>query len=128
MFDEENGSSGGPFGQRLIAKAPRRVQNVLTDKGEERTDRCCATGERDLTGRYRLDGTGATHGIDHRWLKPRHPRMNGGVERGNGRISAPAAMIRPKRPRDHPEALGAPESASDSPARVGARRTDSGPA
>ncbi|MBK8636900.1 MAG: DDE-type integrase/transposase/recombinase [Chromatiaceae bacterium] len=59
----------------------------MTDNGQEFTDRCCATGERDPTGGHRFDRTCDQHGIDHRRIQPRHPQTNGRVERCNGRIS-----------------------------------------
>ena len=67
---------------------------MLTDNGKEFTDRCCATGERDPTGRHRFDRTCDSHGIDHRLIKPRHPQTNGMVERFNGRISEVLATTR----------------------------------
>jgi hypothetical protein len=70
------------------------VQKVLTDNGEEFTDRFGATGERDPTGRHRFDRAGEQHGIDHRLIKPRHPQTNGRVERCNGRISEVLATTR----------------------------------
>ncbi len=90
----ENGDNAAAFLQRLVAKAPFKVQKVLTDNGKEFTDRFCATGERDPTGRHRFDRTCDSHGIDHRLIKPRHPQTNGMVERFNGRISAVLATTR----------------------------------
>ena len=80
--------------QRLVDQAPFKVQKVLTDNGKAFTDRCCATGERDATGRHRCDRTCDQHGIEHRLIKPRHPQTNGRVERCNGRISAVLATTR----------------------------------
>ena len=67
---------------------------MLTDNGKAFTDRCCATGERDPTGRHRCDRTGDQHGIAHRLIKPRHPQTHGMVERFNGRISEVLATTR----------------------------------
>ena len=70
------------------------MQKVLTDNGKEFTDRFCATGERDPTGRHRFDRTCESHDIDHRLIKPRHPQTNGMVEGFNGRISEVLATTR----------------------------------
>ena len=94
IFGEKTAANAAAFFQRLIAQAPFQVQKVLTDNGKEFTDRFCATGERDPTGRHRFDRTCAQHGIDHRLIKPRHPQTNGMVERFNGRISEVLATTR----------------------------------
>ncbi len=94
ILGEKTAANAAAFFQRLIAKAPFTVQKVLTDNGKEFTDRFCATGERDPTGRHRCDRAGEQHGIDHRLIKPRHPQTNGMVERCNGRISEVLATTR----------------------------------
>ena len=94
MLGEKTVANAAAFFQRLIAQAPFTVQKVLTDNGKEFTDRCCATGERDPTGRHRFDRACDSHGIDHRLIKPRHPQTNGRVERFNGRISEVLATTR----------------------------------
>ena len=99
ILGEKTAVNAASFLQRLIAKAPFTVQKVLTDNGQEFTDRCCATGERDPTGRHRFDRTCESHNIDHRLIKPRHPQTNGRVERFNGRISACLLYTSPS-PRD----------------------------
>jgi transposase InsO family protein len=97
--------------QRLVAQAPFKVQQVLTDNGKAFTDRCCATGERAPTGRHRFDRACEQHGINHRLIKLRHPQTHGMVERFNGRISA-VLGDHPLRcgpePGGHPEPLCAP--------------------
>ena len=45
-------------------------------------------------GRHRFDRACDSHGINHRFIKPRHPQTNGMVERFNGRISAVLATTR----------------------------------
>ena len=94
IFGEKTAAHAAAFCQRLIAQAPFTVQQVLTDQGQEVTDRGGATGERDPTGRHRCDRAGASHGSDHRLLKPRQPQTTGRVERCNGRISAVLATTR----------------------------------
>jgi transposase InsO family protein len=75
------------FLKRLLKAAPFKIYTVLTDNGKEFTDRFCATGEREPTGRHPLDRLCAEHAIEHRLIKPAHPQTNGMVERFNGRIS-----------------------------------------
>jgi transposase InsO family protein len=74
------------FLKNLIQKAPFVISKLLTDNGKEFTDRFCATGQRKPTGNHVFDKVCATHGIEHRLIKPRHPQTNGMVERFNGRI------------------------------------------
>ncbi|BCX88252.1 transposase, IS481 family [Methylomarinovum tepidoasis] len=75
------------FLNRLIAKAPFKITKVLTDNGKEFTDRFCATGEREPTGRHLFDQGCQRHGIEHRLIPPKRPQTNGMVERFNGRIA-----------------------------------------
>ncbi len=82
------------FLQRVVDQAPFKIQKVLTDNGKEFTDPCCATGERDPTGRHCFDRTCDQHGIAHRLIKPRHPQTHGMVERFNGHISEVLATTR----------------------------------
>ena len=94
MLGEKTAAHAAAFFQRLLAQAPFTVQQVLTDNGQEFTDRFGATGERDPPGRHRCDRACDRHGIDHRLIKPRHPQTNGMVERFNGRISEVLATTR----------------------------------
>lgn len=82
------------FLKRLIDKAPFRISKVLTDNGKEFTDRFCATGEREPTGRHPFDQVCAAHAIEHRLIKARRPQTNGMVERFNGRIADVLATTR----------------------------------
>ncbi len=75
------------FLERLIVKAPFKVEKVLTDNGKEFTDRYCATGQRQPTGNHLFDQVCHAHQIDHRLIKARTPQTNGMIERFNGRIS-----------------------------------------
>ena len=87
ILGEKTAKNAAEFLQRLVDKAPFKVQKVLTDNGKEFTDRFCTAGERDPTGRHRFDRICAHNGIEHRLIQPRHPQTNGRVERFNGRIS-----------------------------------------
>lgn len=86
ILDEKTAKNAAGFLERLIEKAPFKIQKVLTDNGKEFTDRFCPTGERDPTGRHRFDRVCEGNDIEHRLIKPRHPQTNGMVERFNGRI------------------------------------------
>ncbi|TCT21225.1 integrase-like protein [Thiobaca trueperi] len=85
----------------LIPQPEGETQPVKTFKDyepgfvhKEFTDRFCATGEREPTGRHLFDQGCAHHGIEHRLIAPRHPQTNGMVERFNGRIAEVLATTR----------------------------------
>lgn len=82
------------FLERLLQAAPFQITKVLTDNGKEFTDRFCATGQRQPTGKHPFDQVCADHAIDHRLIKPRTPQTNGMVERFNGRIAEVLATRR----------------------------------
>ena len=82
----KSADSAQRFLKNLMQKAPFVISKILTDNGKEFTDRFCATGQRKPTGNHVFDQVCATHSIDHRLIKPRHPQTNGMVERFNGRI------------------------------------------
>ncbi len=52
------------FLERLIVKAPFKVEKVLTDNGKEFTDRYCATGQRQPTGNHLFDQVCNAHQAD----------------------------------------------------------------
>lgn len=79
--------SARSFLRNLIEKAPFTISKVLTDNGKEFTDRFCATGQREPTGKHLFDQECAGHDIGHRLIKPRTPRTNGMVERFNGGVA-----------------------------------------
>ena len=66
----------------------------MTDNGKEFTDRFCATGEREPTGKHGFDRICHAQHIEHRLIPPRHPQTNGMIERFNGRISEVLATNR----------------------------------
>ena len=75
------------FLKRLIKAAPFTITKVLTDNGKEFSDRFCATGQREPTGKHAFDKVCASNAIEHRLTKPRTPQTNGMIERFNGRIA-----------------------------------------
>jgi len=84
---DKTADTAARFLHRLRAKAPFFIRTVLTDNGKEFTDRFCATGEREPTGRHVFDQTCAESAITHRLIQPKHPQTNGMIERFNGRIA-----------------------------------------
>ena len=86
-FPHKTAENTSAFIARLIAKAPFKIEKILTDNGKEFTDRFTAQGEREPTGNHRFDQVCHTHSIEHRLIPPRHPQTNGMVERFNGRIA-----------------------------------------
>ena len=91
---DKSAQSARGFLERLLKAVPFKLRTVLTDNGKEFTDRFCATGEREPTGRHPVDRLCAEHAIDHRLIKPAHPQTNGMVERFNGRIAEVLATNR----------------------------------
>ena len=75
------------FLERLLEAAPFKIVKVLTDSGQEFTDRFCVTGQREPTGNHFFDQVCTEHTLDYRLIKPRHPQTNGMIERFNGRIA-----------------------------------------
>ena len=63
-----------------------KIAKVLTDNGKEFSDRFCASGEREPTGKHLFDTVCAARSSEHRFVKPAHPQTNGMIERFNGRI------------------------------------------
>ncbi|ADC62730.1 IS481 family transposase [Allochromatium vinosum] len=87
ILPEKTAQNAAGFLERLIAKAPFTITRVLTDNGKAFTDRFCATGEREPTGRHRFDQVCSANTIEHRLIQLRTPQTNGLIERFNGRIS-----------------------------------------
>ena len=87
VLANKSATSAKRFFKRVVAAAPFVVTKVLTDNGKEFTDRYCATGEREPTGKHQFDTVCSDNAIEHRLIPPRRPQTNGMVERFNGRIS-----------------------------------------
>ena len=94
ILADKSANSAKGFLKRLIDKVPFTISKVLTDNGKEFTDRFCATGERQPTGRHPFDQVCATHHIEHRLIKANTPQTNGMIERFNGRIADVLATTR----------------------------------
>ncbi|PQJ95340.1 IS481 family transposase [Chromatium okenii] len=94
VFVQKTAANASAFLQQVIAAAAFKIEKVLTDNGKEFTDRFCATGEREPTGRHRFDLVCKEHQIEHRLIPPSHPQTNGMVERFNGRIAEVVATTR----------------------------------
>jgi len=94
IHEDKTALSAKSFLDRIIEKAPFKIEKVLTDNGKEFTDRFCATGQREPTGNHLFDQTCHDNNIEHRLTKPRTPQTNGMVERFNGRIAEVLATTR----------------------------------
>ncbi|WP_422732688.1 integrase core domain-containing protein [Methylomarinovum tepidoasis] len=75
-------SAGSGFG---ACTRPRRGEPQRW--GEQFTDRFCATGECEPTGRCLFDQTCQRHGIEHRPIPPKRPQTNRQACRFDGRIA-----------------------------------------
>ena len=80
-------ASAKAFLKALHKACPIKITRVLTDNGQEFTDRLFASRERAPSGEHEFDQLCAALEIEHRLTKPRTPRTNGMVERFNGRIA-----------------------------------------
>jgi transposase InsO family protein len=61
-----------------------KVEKLITDNGSQFADR--STRKRNKPpGEHAFDRVCVLLGIEHRLIKPRHPQINGMVERFNGR-------------------------------------------
>ncbi len=87
ILPEKSAACAQGFLAHLLAAAPFKITKILTDNGKEFTDRFCATGERDPTGKHAFDRRCAAQEIQHRLIPPHHPQTNGMIERFNGRIA-----------------------------------------
>ncbi|MCK7583199.1 MAG: DDE-type integrase/transposase/recombinase [Chromatiales bacterium] len=87
ILPEKTAQHIADFLERLIAKAPFTITKVLANNGKERTDRFCAIGEREPTGRHCFDQICSTQSIEHSPIQLRIPQTNGMIERFNRRIA-----------------------------------------
>jgi hypothetical protein len=68
ILPEKTAANARDVRHRLVEKVPFTIEKILTDNGKEFTDRFCATGEREPTGRHLFDQDCARHGIEHRLI------------------------------------------------------------
>jgi transposase InsO family protein len=94
ILPEKSAVCAQGFLAHLLAVAPFKITNILTDNGQAFTDRFGATGERDPTGQQAFDRRCAAHDIQHRLIPPHPPQTNGRIERCNGRIAEVVATNR----------------------------------
>ncbi len=52
---EKSAACAQGFLTNLLQAAPFKITKILTDNGQEFTDRFCATGEREPTGKHGFD-------------------------------------------------------------------------
>jgi transposase InsO family protein len=70
----------------LDRAAPMKITRVLTDNGQEFTDRLFGLRKRAATANHDFERLSAELEIEHRLAPPMRPQTNGMVERFNGRI------------------------------------------
>lgn len=93
VYGDQSEVSSTDFLRRLNAAAPMKIENLLTDNGSHFTDRFTSKGKQP-SGKHVFDRECVVLGIEHRWIKLRHPQSNGMAERLNGRISDVLATTR----------------------------------
>lgn len=76
-----------PFLNSLHKACPIRTSHILTDNGKEFTDRLFGCRARQAMAGHVLELLCQALGVEHRLSQPRTPRINGMVERFNGRIA-----------------------------------------
>ena len=81
ILPEKSAAGAQRFLTNLLQAAAFKITQILTDNGQEFTDRCCATGEREPTGQHRFDQICHEQHLEHRLIPPRHPQTNGMIER-----------------------------------------------
>ncbi len=94
ILPEKSAACAQGFLTNLLQAASIKITKILADNGKEFTDRFCATGEREPTGKHRFDRICHEQHIEHRLIPPRHPQTSGMIERFNGRISEVLATHR----------------------------------
>lgn len=91
------------FLREVHRACPLRIRRLLTDNGQEFTDRLFASRAREPSGQHEFDQLCAALGIEHRLTPVRSPQTNGMVERFNGPIKLtrwpPTASTAPRIPR-----------------------------
>jgi len=85
-YRDQTEASSADFLRRVKRGAPMKILKVLTDNGSQFIDRFTSKDKRP-TGKHAFDLTCNLLDIEHRLCPPRHPQINGMVERFNGRIS-----------------------------------------
>jgi transposase InsO family protein len=78
--------SAAAFLKALSRACPIKIRQILTDNGQEFTDRLFGRAARSESGRHEFDQLCQAPGIKHRLPRPRCPQTNGIVERFNSRI------------------------------------------
>ncbi len=93
LLPDKSQASALRFLKAVRAKAPFKIQKLLTDNDSAFTDRFTQKDRRP-SGAHPFDQQCQQAGIEHRLCPPRHPQTNGMVERFNGRISDILATTR----------------------------------
>ena len=86
VYPAKTAANARRFLRDLERATPMKITRVLTDNGNEFTDRLFGLRRRAATEHHEFDRLCADLGIDHRLAPPMHPQTNGMVERFNGRI------------------------------------------
>ena len=85
IYPDKSVESSNAFLRECLRFFPFTITHILTDNGNEFTDRF-SQGRQQPTGNHRFDKLCKAINIDHRLIQPFHPQTNGMVERANGMI------------------------------------------
>jgi transposase InsO family protein len=87
LHPDKSAAAAKSFLTALAQACPIKITRLLTDNGQEFTDRLFGNSARAPTGAHEFDRLCQALKIEHRLIRPRHPQTNGMVERFNGRIA-----------------------------------------
>jgi transposase InsO family protein len=87
LYPSKSADCANDFLEACRAFFPFEITHILTDNGNEFTDRF-AQGRKKPTGNHRFDKRCRQYGIQHRLIAPFSPKTNGMVEKANDLVKS----------------------------------------